>query len=570
MEKSSRKIQALVQVVIVLAILLVVNVIAQYFHTQIDLTGDKRFTLTEATEKLVDSQEELIYVQVLLEGDFPAGFKRLQSATEEMLQKFTSINALIEYDFVDLLSGDVESDNAIVTELARDGIAPVNLTFKDGDELSQKQIYPFAIFQYANRRVVVNLLEQQTQELSDEQVLNNSVSLLEYKFADALQKLQLTEKPNILFTTGNGELEDEQLTSLRASLQSFYNTGRINLDSVVYIGKELDLLIVPGAKGAISLKNQFKIDQYIMNGGRVIWLIEKMYVPLESISHNQFYVPKLYETQLDDLFFKYGIRIKNNLILDLECSQIPQVVGQQGGKAQTQLFPWYYHPMIASKSNHPMVKNLDRINMFFPNTIDTLKTKFDIKKTILLQSSEYSRFQMYPMRLNFEILKYAPEPAKFNKGPQNVAVLLEGEFESFFKNRVTEEMEAGLSQIGNRFKERSSHAKQLFISDADFAKNIYDPNTTKNFPLGFNKWERRTYNGNSDLILNAIEYMLDENGVLASRAKEVKLRLLDTVKAQEEKRKWQFINVGLPVLLLLLFGGLFNYWRKRKYVVLDS
>jgi ABC-2 type transport system permease protein len=570
MSNRSKKAQAALQLILVLAIIVVINIIAHFFYGKFDLTGDKRFTITDATEKLIETQDDPIFIQVLLEGEFPAGFKRLQNATREMLQNFNGINANIDYEFTDPLIGDVEKDNSIKTELSKDGINPVNLTFKDGDELTQKQIYPFAIVQYGQRRVVVNLLEQQTPNLTDEEILNNSISLLEYKFADAIQKLRLTEKPNILFTEGNGELREEQLASLTTSLKSFYNTGRLNLDSIVSIGKELDLLIVPGPRGAVSLKNQFKIDQYLMNGGKIIWMLEKMHVPLDSISQNRFYVPQTYETQLDDLFFKYGIRIKNNLILDLECSQIPQVIGQQGGKAQTQLFPWYYHPMVASKSSHPIVKNIGRVNMFFPSTIDTVRTKSNVEKTILLQSSDYSRFQMYPMRLNFEILKYAPEPDKFDKGPQNVAVLLEGEFESFFKNRVTAEMEEGLRQIGNDFKEESVYTKQLFVSDVDFTKNLFDQNSSRRSDIGYNRWEKRTYTGNSDFIYNSIEYMLDNNGVLESRAKEVKLRLLDTVKAKDQRLKWQFLNVGLPVLLLLLFGFVFNYWRKAKYAQTES
>ena len=226
--------------------------------------------------------------------------------------------------------------------------------------------------------------------------------------------------------------------------------------------------------------------------------------------------------------------------------------------------------MVASKSSHPIVKNIGRVNMFFPSTIDTVRTKSNVEKTILLQSSDYSRFQMYPMRLNFEILKYAPEPDKFDKGPQNVAVLLEGEFESFFKNRVTAEMEEGLRQIGNDFKEESVYTKQLFVSDVDFTKNLFDQNSSRRSDIGYNRWEKRTYTGNSDFIYNSIEYMLDNNGVLESRAKEVKLRLLDTVKAKDQRLKWQFLNVGLPVLLLLLFGFVFNYWRKAKYAQTES
>ncbi len=565
--KQAKKIQDITQLILVFAILIVVNVIAQYFYKQFDLTGDKRFTLTNATETLIENQEDLIFVRVLLDGDFPAGFKRLQTSTREMLQKFRAVNPNFEYEFSDPLEGSLDEVNAIKTEMAKDGIVPVNLTVKDGDEISQKLIYPFAIFNIGQRNVVVNLLEQQSAELSDEQVLNNSISLLEYKFADAIQKLNLTEKPNILFTEGNGELKDQQLASLTTSLKSFYNTGRLDLDSIYRIEKELDLLVVAAPKEKISLKNQFKIDQYIMNGGKVIWLIEKLEVSLDSISVQRFHVPKLIETDLDDMFFRYGIRIQPNLILDLECSRIPQVIGQQGGKVQTELFYWYYHPLIASNSNHPMVKNIDRVNMFFPSSIDTVKTKFDLKREVILKSSNYSRYQMYPMRLNFEILKYAPEPDKFDKGAQNVAVLVEGKFESFFKNRVDADSEATLKKLGSTFKDISIETKQLFVSDADFTKNLYDVNSSRISRIGYNRWEKQEYPGNADFILNAIEYMLDQNGVLESRAKEVKLRLLDKVKTKNEKLKWQLINLGLPLLVLLIFGFAFNFWRRRKYAL---
>jgi len=557
--------EAVLQIVIVLAIIVVINIIANIFHGQIDLTSDKRFTLTDATVDLIEDQEEPILVKVLLEGNFPSGFKRLSTATGEMLQKFNNINGLIDYDFEDPLDGSTDDVNARTQELAKDGIRPTSLRFREGEETTEKLIYPWAILSYGQRRILINLLEEDNPNLSKEEILNNSVSLLEYKFADAIQKLKLTEKPNILFTTGNGELIDEQLAALTRGLQAFYNTGRLNLDSIVQIKPELDLLIVAGPKSPITLKNQFKIDQYVMNGGKVIWLTEKMNVSLDSISRNKFYVPDLFDTGLDDMFFKYGIRVQPNLILDLESTKIPQVIGQQGGKAQTQLFNWYYHPLIASKSNHPIVKNIDRVNMFFPNTIDTVKTNGNLKKTILLKSSEYSRFQMLPMRLNFEILRYPPDASKFNKGPQPVAVLIEGSFESFFKNRVSEESKVTLQKIGSVYKENSVPTKQLFVSDADFTKNIYDATQNRVSALGFNNWDKQVYQGNSDFMLNSIEYMLDQKGVLASRAKEVKLRLLDIVKAKEERTKWQVINLVLPLLLLGLFGIAFQWMRKRKY-----
>jgi gliding-associated putative ABC transporter substrate-binding component GldG len=327
----------------------------------------------------------------------------------------------------------------------------------------------------------------------------------------------------------------------------------------------IDLLIVASPKTAFTIQNQFKIDQYIMDGGKVIWMLDKFPVSLDSINKYKFYIPTEIENGLDDMLFKYGVRILPDLILDLESSQIPQVVGMAGDKPQTKLFPWPYHLAVASESEHPIVKNLDRVNLFFPSTIDTLKTEGNIKKTVLLKSSRYSRSQFSPVRLSFEMLKVAPDPAKFNDGKRPVAVLLEGEFESFFKNRLTPEFENTLKTIGVEFKSTSKATKQLVISDADFAKNLINTTSGETEDIGYNKWERRFYKGNKDFALNAVEFMLDENNILEARSKEIKLRLLDAVKTKQEKTKWQFINVVLPVLILALFGIVFQFVRKRKY-----
>jgi len=327
----------------------------------------------------------------------------------------------------------------------------------------------------------------------------------------------------------------------------------------------IDLVIVAGPKTAFSLQNQFKLDQYLMAGGKIIWLIDKFDISLDSINKYKFYVPTGTETGLDDLFFKYGARILPDLILDLECSQIPQVVGMAGDKPQTKLFPWMYHLAVGSDTEHPIVKNIDRVNLFFPSSIDTVKTEGNIKKTILLHSSRYSRIQLSPMRLSFEMLKVAPDPKNFKDGLKPVAVLLEGQFESFFKNRLTPEFQQTLKNLGVSFVPLSKTTKQVIISDSDFAKNLVNATNGETEDIGYNKWERRFYKGNKDFILNTVEYMLDENNILESRSKEIKLRLLDAVKTKEEKSKWQFINVGLPVVLLILFGIIYQYLRRRKY-----
>lgn len=558
-------IQRVTQLVLVIGIIIFVNVIANYFFGFIDLTEEKRYTLSPSTHKVVESLDEIFFVKVLLDGDLPPGFKRLQNSTKELLDDLKDINPDIQYVFEDPLEGTTQEIKSRRDQLAKDGVIPVALTYNDGKEVTQKGIYPYALVSYKGRNSKISLLKEQNIGEEDEVVLNRSIELLEYKFANQIQKSILTRRQNIAFSTGHGELTFEKTIRLQKELENFYIVGRLHLDSLIVIDKELDLLIVAAPQEEFDEKAKFKLDQYIMNGGKVLWLIEKLGADLDSINKHRFYVPPDIITGVDDLLFKYGARIQPNLVLDLESSAIPQVVGQQDGKPQTMLYKWFYHPLAIANRDHPIGKNLDRINMFFPSSIDTVKTKFAVKKTPILTTSPYSRYQLNPVRLNFEILKYPPQQDKFNKGRQNLGILLEGEFESVFTNRITPGFQSTLDQLNIVFQPKSVPTKQIVISDADFMKNRINSRTNTAEPIGYNIWEQKVYDGNKDFILNSIEYLLDDSGVLDSRSKEVKLRLLDAVKTKQERKKWQFINIGLPLLFLALFGLLFNFIRKRRY-----
>lgn len=559
------KIQKITQLLVVIGIIFVVNIIANYYYTSADLTEEKRYTLSPSTHEVVKKLPDNLFIKVLLDGDFPAGFMRLQNATSELLDDLKDINPNIQYIFEDPLEGTVQEIKARRDQLANDGIIPINLTYNNGKEVVQKGIYPYAIISYKNRKSTVSLLKEQNLNEDDEVTLNRSIELLEYKFVNLIQKLSKTDKETIAFSTGHGELSYEKTIRLENELDRFYNVGRLNLDSLVTIDQALDLLIIPAPQETFDEKAKFKIDQYIMNGGKVMWFLEKLNADLDSINEYKFYVPRDIETGLDDLLFKYGARVQPNLVLDLECTQIPQVVGQQDGKIQQQLFKWYYHPLAIANVEHPIGKNLDRVNMFFPSSIDTVKTKNHIKKTPLLTTSPNSRFQLNPVRLNFEILKFPPKQELFNKGKQTLGLLLEGEFQSAYENRITPGFQSGLDELGITFKEKSTPTKQMVFSDVDFMKNSVSLRDNKARPIGFNVWEQRVYDGNKDFILNAVEYMLDDSGVLDSRSKQVKLRLLDAVKTKRERKKWQFINIGLPLLFLALFGLGFNFIRRRRY-----
>jgi len=557
-----------IKLIIIAAILIVINIIAGYVHSYIDLTEEKRFTLAESTTNLLYEVEDRIIIKVLLEGKFPASFKRLQQATREMVGEFRDENSDIDYVFEDPTEGDMDNVNNRIRSLAELGVVGRSLTYFEGKEKVQKLVFPYALVQYGDREVIVNLLETASGPEDEESMLNKSVSLLEYKLANAVQKITARNQGNIVFTSGQGELEPKYRTSLKNELSRFYNIGDLPLDSITSIGQEADLVIVARPTKEFSLKNQFKLDQYVMNGGKIIWLIDKMDAHLDSIQKYKFYVPKEYPLGLDDMWFKYGARIQPNFVLDLQSTAIPQVIGQSGGRPQTQLFPWFYHPLVAPASTHPIVKNLDRVNMYWPSTIDTIQTKTHVQKTVLLASSQYSRYQMNPVRLNFEILKVEPDPSKFNKGRQPVALMLEGQFPSLFENRVDESFKKTLESINQPFRAVSVPTKQLIVSDSDFAANWFNERTQESYPMGYNPYlpqGQNIFQGNQDFIINTIEYMISEGGVLEARNREVKLRLLNGPKVREEQTMWQLINIGLPLLFIILFGLVYNYLRRRKY-----
>ncbi len=562
----SRRTQSLLQFGLFAGILLFANILANSFYSHLDLTEEKRFTLTKPTKALLRDLKDRVYVRVLLDGDFPAGFKRLQTATKEMLDDFRSESGYLDYQFENPSLGSVEEVNERRKALAEDGIVPFNLRVADLGESSQQLIYPVAIFHYNGRQMVVKLLENNSPSLSPDEVINNSVTLLEYKFANLIKKLRSAKRSVILFTRDHGELTELQTADLERGLQQFYDTDRISLDSVVQLNPEgCALLVVAKPRWAFSEKDKFKMDQYAMNGGRILWLLDQMNASLDSLSMGGKFISTPYNLKLDDLLFKYGVRINSDVILDLKCTKIPLQIGQVGNQPQYQLFDWYYHIAAQPEGIHPVVKNLDRVEFNFASSMDTLRTKTPIRKTVLLRSSQYSRMQFNPVDLNFEILKYDPDPAKFDKGPQNLAVLLDGSFPSAFENRVSEELLSGMKKLGMEFKSASVPTRMMVVSDGDVAANfVRDAASKQTLPLGFNRFEKATY-ANKDFIINAIEYLIEPNGVIEARSKEVKLRLLDTVRSEEEQNFWRGLNLTMPLLFLAVFGWLFNWLRKRRY-----
>ena len=570
----NNKKQTLFQLLLFIGILFFVNVLSTRFYTSFDLTEEKRFTLTNATKKTLGELEDVVYVKVLLDGDFPAGFKRLQKSVKELLDDFRTESSFVEYSFENPRdeSKSVEERNQQAEVYAKSGILPTTININTSDERKSKLVYPWALVFHNGRETAVNLLENETPGMDRELILNNSVSLLEYKIINAIKKLNQIDKPNVAYSSGHGELTAEETATIDKELNKSYDIGRVHLDSMVQIPSELDVLIIAKPMQPFSDKDNFKIDQYVMNGGKVLWMIDKVGVTLDSITKGSF-IPLPLELNLDNILYNYGARIQPNLVLDMECMQIELRTGMAGNAGDYQTFPWFYHPAIASRSNHPVVKNLNRVLTFFPNRIDTIEVrKGNVRKEILLTSSEKSRFQRVPTNIDFEILRVKPDVSKFDKPFLPVALLLEGEFPSEFENKVTDGMLEGLKQLNIEFKTISQPTRQIVIADGDVAvdqKNIF---VNSRVPLGMNPnvnlRTRRNQNfqfGNKQLILNAVEYLVDDNGVIEARSKEVKLRPLNKARTMEEKSYWQFFNIAVPIVLLVIFGMVYNWNRKRKY-----
>ncbi len=561
----NKKTQTLLQLALFAGILIFINVLGNTFYNYFDLTEEKRFTLTDATKDLMENMNEVVYVEVLLEGEFGAGFMRLQNATRELLDDYRSLSTNLEYRFRNPLTGNVEEDNLTKQELGKRGIFPVNLKEQTSESKKEQIVYPYAIINYQGEAKSINLLENNTPGMNPEVVLNNSVTLLEYKITSAINKLRTVLKPVVVYTTGHGELTAMQTADLDSELIKTYDINRINLDSVVQINKEIDVLIVAKPMLPFSDRDNFKIDQFVMNGGRVLWLLDKVNASLDSMRITGTQVPLPLELNLERLLFKYGARIQPNLVLDLECTPIPLQVGMLGDKPQLELFPWFYNPRVASRSNHPVVKSLDRVNLFFANRIDTIETrKGNVHKEVLLTTSDYSRYQRVPVNLSFEILRQEPDPKLFNKPFLPVAVLMEGTFPSEFENRVTESMQQGLRDLKMEFKPLSDPTRMIVVADGDVAISRLDRKTQQPLPLGLNPFDGRRYS-NKQFLLNCVDYLYDDRGVIEARGKEVKLRLLNKIKAKEEKTKWQLFNILLPVVLLGIFGFGYNWFRRRRY-----
>lgn len=549
---------------LVMAIILVLNFLGSFYYKRFDLTEEKRYSLSKPTKEFLKNLDDIVSIQVFLTGKgLPAGLKELEYSTSNILNEFKAYaGKKIEYEFVNINEYDAETKKDVIKYLKEQGLSPINLQVVDDDEKKQKIIFPGAIVKYRGRNMSITLLENQIGK-NQFDIINNSIALLEYKFANAIQKLGNAKQPFVAFTQGNGELNQLQIASLLEAMQhKFFKVEGINLSESYRINPLIDIIVIAKPTIKFTEKDKYKIDQFIMNGGKVIWALEGMNAEMDSLQTQDFFMADAKDVNLGDQMFKYGVRINEDLIQDLQNTPISLVTGELNGQPQLQNFPWLFNPIMFSSEKHAIVKNLEPIKSTFVSTLDTIKNK-GIKKTFLLTTSKYSKALMNPVRVFLGLVQDKPNPSNFKQEHLPTAVLLEGEFTSVFKGRLTKQFLENSDTVKNlKFKEKSKPTKMIIISDGDLFVNEIEKG--KPLPLGFDRNSKINY-GNKTFILNCLEYLIDDNNLIETRNKEIKLRQLDPIKTKEEKWFWQQINLILPSLLVALFGLVFYFVRKKKF-----
>jgi gliding-associated putative ABC transporter substrate-binding component GldG len=546
---------------LVIAILLIANRIGNMFFHRFDLTSDNRYTLSDTSLKIIEQVKEPLSIKIYMQGELPAEFMRLQQETKQLLEEFQAYNNNIVFTFVNPLENEDSSmDN--IKELYRKGLTPINITVDDKGKQSQAMVFPWAIATYHDKEVNVPLLKNKMGASTTEKVIG-SVQNLEYSIADALNKITQDKQKKIAVIKGNGELEDVFMAKFLLQIRESYNIGPFTLDSVaknptasLEALQKYDLAIIAKPTEIFSDSEKQVLDQFIINGGKTLWLVDQVSAEMDSLynpSASTLAFPR--DLNLNDMFFKYGFRINPDIVKDEQGSPIKLATGERGSATQYQEFNWKFAPLVYPESKHPIVKNLGGIKFDFANPIDTLKN--GIKKTVLLKTSRYSKNVGTPVEVNLDIVAEETSPNHYiNTGNLPLAILLEGSFHSVFENRV-------LSFDQKTFEANGNRSKMIVISDGDLIKNQLDK-SYQPVELGYDQRSGNLYD-NKDFLLNCVNYLLDDTGLINIRSKDVDLPLLDKQKVYENYTRTQVITIGLPILILVLFGLFFTYLRKRKF-----
>ena len=547
------------KVVIALVCLLAVNYIAKQWHTRIDLTQDKRYTLSEVSKKTLAKIQNPIVIDVLLKDNIPTEFKKLQIETIQLLDEYAATNNNIIVNFVNPLEGE-EHPESVIQELINNGYQPLRITQNEAGKSSIEYIFPWAVISDGKKSERVRLFVNKLGSTDQEQV-QNSVQKLEYNFTDALYKFALDKKKKIAILRSNGALEDIYMADFLKTAREYYFIAPFTLDSVatnpektLHDLEKFDLLLVPKPTEPFTDAQKQVVDQYIMNGGRAIWLIDNVAVSLEDMYKTGGMTMAMpVNLNLTDMFFQYGFRINYTLVNDLYFSEIIVATGD-GSQTRYMPIPWVYNPLVISGNNHLINNHLDAVRFQFANSIDTLKN--GVKKTVLLASSPFSKADGTPREINLRFDPNNQNKEAYKHGNIPLAVLLEGEFNSVYKDRIRP---INLKEQADR----SKPTKMLVVADGDIIKNDIDSKNNIPLELGFDKWTSKYYD-NKSFLQNVLNYLLDDTEFLSLRNKKVQLAFLDKQKVAESASSWQVKVFVYPLLLLILVMLLVLYFYKKK------
>lgn len=594
---------------LLLAGLIGLNLLAGFFKLRLDLTSEQRYSLSPQTKKLLRNIDSTITIDVFLKGDFRSSFRKLKNSTNDLLvemKEFSSNRLVVRYTTVEELFDEdakanmlsnflnqlkynginVDSVRAtrpnfneeITQQIITDslkvlGIMPYTLEVQEKEESkTQRVIYPSALVHYGDKVIPVDLLSGKTEFsrdpltgrlVTDEaKSISNAEALLEFKFAEAIDKIQRKQKPLIGYLTGNGEPTGPETYDLVQTMDADYSFQIIDPNKSPIIPKEFAAIMVVKPANAFSDSAKMKIDQYIMQGGKVIWFLDILYAEKDSLAFSAQTLAYDRGLELDDLLFKYGLRINRDLLQDQQCDLSKLVVGNSGGQPQLADVPFNYYPLLVATNLHPITKNLEPVLSQFTNTLDTVKAE-GITKTVLLSSSENAKFVSTPAIISLQELKTIENPKLYTKKNLPVGILLEGKFNSLYANRASAEMRQFFTTNYGSFKTETSEAsQQLVVGDGDIVLNSYTQKEP--FPMGYSRVQERSF-ANRSFLQNTLQYMTGNAGIVALRNKDVTLRLLNPQKVSEQRFNWQLINIAIPVLLVILIGIVYLQWRKRTY-----
>jgi ABC-2 type transport system permease protein len=543
--------------------LLAVFFISTNFLFRADLTADKRFSLSDVSKEIASNNNNIIEIELYLEGELEPGLQKLQ---QEVFEKIAVLNVYSPKPIRLKITDPYSSNNSkkaeeFQSQLIEKGIQPISFNRKTDQGISTRYIFPGAIIRSGQKEVAVNFLKNNP-DFSYEVNFNHSIETVEFELINAFQKLGRHKKSTVAFLEGHGEFNQYEVLDISNALKEDFSVKRISVQSLESKNPEIDILIIAGPKEPFSEKDKFLIDQFVMKGGKVVWLIDPVQVSLDSLSNGfqTFAFPQ--DLNLGDQLFKYGVRLNSELLQDVDCAQLMVNTAPVGSQAQWNLFPWYYSPLLIPADNHPLSRNLNRVYTEFVSSVDTVSGNQDVIKSVILTTSPYARRVKSPSSVSLENIKNPPARELFNQSFIPVGILVEGEFTSVFENRMMENL--GIST--NNFQPKSKPAKMVVIADAGLIANKvnYSHQPPQIQELGYDRVSKQTF-GNKEFLLNTIIYLNDETGIMQLRSRTVQLRLLDKVQLREEKSFWKWLNVLVPSVIVLFFGLGYNFIRRYRY-----